>query len=239
MELLLKLLAKKLLASFSFIEVITFKIIVKILNIISDENFMPNNLKNYHFKIWVPLLFLLLALVPIFITSGFVLIAKISGILCLFSLLIALWYWKVVAKNLNSKTVPVSINLNDAYFLERNLLCYKSLNSSDKKTFNSRMGLFLAEIKAQNTSSAIISKEDWLSLASIIVILFWDKDYSSFSGYTFIWGVSEQNIGRIIYIDRDNLITFFNSLSKIDMQSCCVEIKLSNKLSFIKNLLVS
>ena len=164
--------------------------------------------KNYHFKIWVPLLFLLLALVPILITSGFVLIAKISGILCLFSLLTALWYWKVVAKNLNSKTVPVSINLNDAYFLERNLLCYKSLNSSDKKTFNSRMGLFLAEIKAQNTSSAIISKEDWLSLASIIVILFWDKDYFSFSGYTFIWGGAEQNTDYI-YIDRDNLISFF------------------------------
>ena len=194
--------------------------------------------KNYHFKIWVPLLFLLLALVPILITSGFVLIAKLSGILCLFSLLIALWYWKVVAKNLNSNTVPVSINLNDAYFLERNLLCYKSLNSSDKKTFNSRMGLFLAEIKAQNTSTAIISKEDWLSLASIIVILFWDKDYSSFSGYTFIWGVSEQNTDYI-YIDRDNLTSFFNSLSKIDISSCCFEIKSSNKLSFIKNLLVS
>lgn len=194
--------------------------------------------KNYHFKFWVPLLFLLLALVPIFITTGFVLIAKISGILCLFSLLIALWYWKVVAKNLNIKTVPVSINLNDAYFLERNLLCYKSLNSSDKKTFNSRMGLFLAEIKAQNTSTAIISKEDWLTLASIIVILFWDKDYSSFSGYTFIWGVSEQNTDYI-YIDRDNLTSFFNSLSKIDISSCCVEIKSSNKLSFIKNLLVS
>tara|TARA_Y100000385_G_C12902706_1_gene554961 strand:+ start:223 stop:831 length:609 start_codon:yes stop_codon:yes gene_type:complete len=194
--------------------------------------------KNYHFKIWVPLLFLLLALVPILITCGFVLIAKISGIMCLFSLLIALWYWKVVAKNINSKTVPVSISLNDAYFLERNLLCYKSLNSSDKKTFNSRMGLFLAEIKAQNTSNAIISKEDWLSLASIIVILFWDKDYSSFSGYTFIWGEAEQNTDYI-YIDRDNLISSFNSLSKIDIPSCSVEIKSSNKLSFIKNLLVT
>ena len=194
--------------------------------------------KNYHFKIWVPLLFILLALVPLFIISGFVLLAKISGIFCLFSLLIALWYWKVVAKNLNNKILPVSISLNDTYFLEKNLLCYKSLKSSDKKTFNSRMGLFLAEIKSQNSSNSSITKEDWLSLASIVVILFWDKDYFSFSDYTFIWGTSEQN-SESISIDRDNLILFFNDLNEMDISSCNVKIKSSNKLSFIKSLLVN
>ncbi len=194
--------------------------------------------KNYHFKIWVPLLFLLLALVPIFILTGFVPLAKVSGIFCLFSLLIALWYWKIVSKNLNKKILPVSISLNDTYFLDKNLLCYRSLNSSDKKTFNSRMGLFLAEIKSQNNSNSIISKEDWLSLASIVVILFWDKDYFSFSGYSFIWGASEKQ-SESISIDRDNLILFFKDLNEIDITSCNVKIKSSDKLSFIKSLLVN
>jgi len=194
--------------------------------------------KNYHFKIWVPFLFLLLALVPILIISGFVLLAKISGILCLFSLLIALWYWKVVAKNLNNKVLPVSINLNDTYFLEKNLLCYKSLNSFDKKTFNSRLGLFLAEIKSENTSDVNISKEDWLCLASIIVVLFWDRDYFSFSGYTVFWGEPKENLDSL-YVDRVEVTSFLKDLNESDIISCRSHIEKSNKLSFIKKLLVT
>ena len=195
--------------------------------------------KNYQFKIWVPFLFLLLALVPILIISGFVLLAKISGILCLFSLLIALWYWKVVAKNLNNKVQPVSINLNDTYFLDKNLLCYKSLNSSDKKTFNSRLGLFLAEIKSKKTLDINVSKEDWLCLASIIVVLFWDRDYSSFLGYTVFWGEEPKENLESLYIDKVALTSFLKDLNELDIMSCRNHIKKSNELPFIKKLLVS
>ena len=147
-------------------------------------------------------------------------------------------YRKLVAKNLNNKVQPVSINLNDTYFLERNLSCYKPLNSSDKKIFNSRLGLFLAEIKSKNTSDINISKEDWLCLASIIVILFWDRDYFSFLGHTVFWGEPKEN-SDFLYVDRVEVTLFLKDLNESDIISCRNHIEKSNELPFIKKLLVT
>ena len=163
-----------------------------------------SSFKNYHFKFWVPVIFILLGLVPFFITVKLIFLAKISGFLCLIFLLFALWYWKVVARNRNKKVSPVSINLNDDFFLEKTFLFYRFISPSQKKKFKTRLGLFLAEISSPTNN---LNKNDWLRLAAIFVVLLWDKEYRSFSGFVINWKDSEE--GHFIYEDKSIIVNDF------------------------------
>ena len=160
--------------------------------------------KNYHFKFWVPVIFILLGLVPFFIIVKLFFLAKTSGFLCLICLLIALWYWKVVAKNRNKKASPVSINLNDDFFLEKTFLFYRFISPSEKKKFKTRLGLFLAEISSPNNS---LNKNDWLRLAALFVVLLWNKEYRSFSGFVISWESSKKS--HFIYEDKSIVVNDF------------------------------
>ena len=167
----------------------------------------------YHFKFWLPFLFLLLVLIPVFILFDVVIFAKISGVFCLISLMLALWHWKKVAKNINNKVSRISLNTNDRFYLEKTFSCYKSLNSSNKIVFENRVGLFLAEISSSD--STFVSQSDWLNLASVVVILFWDTPYKPFDSYIFIWDKNFSNENKkdgytCIFINKDELDSILN-----------------------------
>lgn len=105
--------------------------------------------------------------------------------------MIALWYWKKVAKNTNNKVSSIALNTNDRFFLEKNFSCYFFLDKSDKIIFENRLGLFLAEISSIDSES--VNRIDWLKLASIVVILFWNTPYKSYDDYIFTWNKNISN----------------------------------------------
>jgi hypothetical protein len=77
------------------------------------------NRVNYRFPLWLTVIFLLLILVPCAILTNQIVLAKISGLVCLLVVIVALRFWFRAAK-LNSNTRDrVLINANDWFDLER------------------------------------------------------------------------------------------------------------------------
>mgnify|MGYP000215068656 CR=1 FL=1 len=71
------------------------------------------NRVNYRFPFWLTVIFLLLILIPFAILSDKMILAKISGLLCLLVVIIAMRFWFHAAKlNSGVKTSTANSGIN-------------------------------------------------------------------------------------------------------------------------------
>ena len=151
------------------------------------------NLKITYF---VSLIFLLLACVPIGIYLDNILVAKLSGILCLLVLLVALKFW-FSRLRLNSKKKPiVHLNINDNHFLEKKFPFLSRWTKEEKGILRNRIGSVLAEVQLV-LDNKDMEREEALFYAFFIGILYVDVDFLPLSGriITFSSNKLDANVG--------------------------------------------
>ena len=141
------------------------------------KNYLSFQEGKARFSFWLIIFFILLLSVPILLKSDFKLLAKVIGVFVVLILSIALWTWrKQTIRNVTRKG-RVSLNLNDKYWLNENILFYRNLSKKAKIIFEDRIGLFLAEIKITEVGKEITEKSTYLYVASSAIITFWGLPY--------------------------------------------------------------
>ena len=147
------------------------------------ENPQPKNLLKYRFPLWLTIFFLLLILIPIFIFSDQLFLAKIIGVSCLILVIIALRIWLVISRINSSKVGRIVLNKNQLFDLERKYTFLNKLSHSNRQILFHRTGLLLAEISFNSEDGILLS--DKIEIAFNISILLLDDEYKSFHGLSF------------------------------------------------------
>jgi hypothetical protein len=133
------------------------------------------SLNNYRFSFWLPLFAILLILIPIFIGSGLIGLAKISGILVLVLLILAMRKWFSIARSKNNRVERVQLNANDLFILQQMTPSFKNWPVADQRILIDQIGLFLAEVNFMGTW---IPKAQ-LSVAFMAVCATWKSGYAN------------------------------------------------------------
>ena len=81
------------------------------------------------------------------------LMAKLSGIVILIGLLIALKQWFAVARQINNRKERYIINTNERFIIESLLPSFKSWSKSDQAVLTDQLGIALTELNFTGESS--------------------------------------------------------------------------------------
>ncbi len=131
------------------------------------------SLNSYRFSFWIPLFAGLLILVPIFIWSGFISLAKIDGFLVLVLLLLAMRNWFALARTNNKRVERVQLTANDLFLLQQIIPSYKKWSNSDQRILVDQIGLFLAEVRFDG----VWTPKNQFTIALAVALATWDLGY--------------------------------------------------------------
>lgn len=131
------------------------------------------SLNKFRFNFWLPYFAILLLLIPILIWQEFILLAKLSGIVTLIGLLVALKQWFTVARQINNRVERHLLNTNELYILESILPAFKSWSVADQKILKDQLGIVLSEIRFAGQSEL----QDKFNAALQIVLASWGAGY--------------------------------------------------------------
>lgn len=126
---------------------------------------------------WIVLFFTALLLIPLLLNYDSKSFAKLLGFFTLVLIIIALWIWRVNTRKISDRNQRVKLNANDLFWMEKNIPFYKKLTKKDKKIFEDRVGIFLADIKITEVDKEIPEKDTCLYVASSAVIAYWGLPY--------------------------------------------------------------
>lgn len=129
------------------------------------------------FAALLTVLFVLLITIPALLTSDYKVTAKIVGVFVVIILSASLWIWRMQTIRRISRNARIPLNLNDRYWLKEHISFYNTLSKADKKIFEDRIGLFLAEIKITKIGKEVPDKATCLYVASSAIITFWGLPY--------------------------------------------------------------
>jgi len=158
------------------------------------------NRVNYRFPLWLTVIFLLLILVPCAILTNQIVLAKISGLVCLLVVIVALRFWFRAAK-LNSNTRDrVLINANDWFDLERLYPSLYKWNKMDVSILKDRIGLLLANVEMRRSKEELCTRSEAIEIAFQFCVYYWGDDYVQ-TDDTFLYIDSDK---RLHVMNRDN-----------------------------------
>lgn len=129
------------------------------------------------FTALLTVLFVLLITIPALLTSDYKVTAKIVGVFVVIILSASLWIWRMQTIRKISRNARIPLNLNDRYWLNEHISFYNTLSKADKKIFEDRIGLFLAEIRITEIGKESPDKATCLYVACSAVISFWGLPY--------------------------------------------------------------
>lgn len=131
---------------------------------------------------WVFLFFLLLLAITILADTKAISVAKILGVVLVVSIVGALWYWRIDTRRRAERNERIRLNTNDKFWLERYIPFYAQLSAKDKKIFDDRVGIFLADVLVTEIDKEVAEKETCLYVACSAVIAFWGLPYYNYGG---------------------------------------------------------
>jgi len=133
------------------------------------------SLNKFRFNFWLPYFAILLLLIPILIWQEFIFLAKLSGIVTLVGLLVALRQWFTVARQINHRVERYVLNTNELYLLESILPSFKLWSVSDQKVLKDQLGIVLSEIRFSGDSEL----QDKFTVVLQLVLAKWGEGYSN------------------------------------------------------------
>lgn len=133
--------------------------------------------KKSRFKAWLLVFFLLLATIPLLLISNQIFFAKLLGVIFVTLISIALWRWRTQTVRDIVRVSRIKMTLNEKFWLDRHIPFYYNLSKSDKKIFEDRIGLFLAEIRITEIDKEVPEKDVCLYVASAAIIAYWGLPY--------------------------------------------------------------
>lgn len=155
------------------------------------------NRVNYRFPLWLTVIFLLLILVPCAILSNQIVLAKLSGLLCLLVVIVALRFWFRAAKLNSNVRDRVIINKNDWFDLERLYPSLYKWSKTDVSILKDRIGLLLANVEMRRSKDELCSRAEAIEMAFQFCVYNWSED--------------SVNLEAVyLYIDKDQMICMVN-----------------------------
>jgi len=155
------------------------------------------NRVNYRFPLWLTVIFLLLILVPCAILSNQIVLAKLSGLLCLLVVIVALRFWFRAAKLNSNVRDRVIINKNDWFDLERLYPSLYKWSKTDVSILKDRIGLLLANVEMRRSKDELCSRAEAIEMAFQFCVCNWSED--------------SVNLEAVyLYIDKDQMICMVN-----------------------------
>jgi hypothetical protein len=139
------------------------------------------SLNSYRFYFWIPLFAGLLILIPIFIWSGFIFLAKIIGFSILILLLVAMRNWFALARTNNNRVARVQLSTNDLFLLRQIIPFFNNWSNSEQRILTDQMGLFLAEVKFQGAWTP----KAQFTMALAVAVANWDAGYTNKQEWVF------------------------------------------------------
>lgn len=136
---------------------------------------------NARFSAWMIVFIIVLVMIPVLLISKLVFVAKVLGFSLIIFVSFALWMWRTQTARKITRLSRVRMTINEKYWLDRHIPFYHSLIKNDKRIFEDRIGLFLAEIKITQIGKEIPDKEVCLYVASSAIIAFWGLPYWNYS----------------------------------------------------------
>jgi hypothetical protein len=140
------------------------------------------NRVNYRFPLWLTVIFLLLILIPLAILSDQMILAKISGLLCLLVVIIAMRFWFHAAKLNSGVKDRVIINKNDWFDLERLYPSIYTWNKNDLLALKDRIGILLANVEFRKSKSELCSRIEAIEVAFQLSVYYWEEEYYNTDG---------------------------------------------------------
>ena len=137
-----------------------------------------DEIKNYRFPFWLAVFSLLLISIPVFIFSGAFIWAKVSGVILVCSLLIALKYWFAVAKNRNHIVPRVVLNKNDLFDLSRDFKTFSSFSEESKDVIIHRIGILLSKVKFVKSDFTLLDRRHSIQLGFVYTCEHWTDDFN-------------------------------------------------------------
>jgi Mlc titration factor MtfA (ptsG expression regulator) len=136
------------------------------------------------FSAWLTVFFVLLITIPALLGSELKATAKTFGVVVIVLLSIALWIWRTQTIRRVKRKARIPINLNDRFWLNENIPFYKQLKAADKRIFEDRIALFLAEVVITEIGKKVPEKSTCFYVAGSAVIAFWGLPYWNYGGLT-------------------------------------------------------
>lgn len=140
------------------------------------------SLNNYRFSFWLPLFAFLLLLIPISIGLDLIALAKITGVVVLVLLLVALRQWFAQARLNNHRLERVALTTNDLFLLKKMLPAFQQMSVSDQRILCDQLGLFLAEAQFKGEWST----QAKFSVGILAVLSTWEQGYTSKLTWVFV-----------------------------------------------------
>lgn len=103
--------------------------------------------------------------------------SKILGVIFLLTSSFLLFRWMNLKSKNRVRNKRVRFNVNDIFWLEENIAFYRKLSKEDKKIFENRLGLFLADVIVTEVDKEIPEKATCLYVGSSAIIAFWGLPY--------------------------------------------------------------
>lgn len=132
-----------------------------------------NNRLSYRFPFWLTVIFLLLVLVPIGLLLNQVLLAKVSGILCLIVVLMALKFWFKIARLKSGLNERVLLTHNDWFEIERFYPSVRNWSKSDVRILKDRIGLMLANVELRKSKTELANRNEAIRMSFQFCVLNW------------------------------------------------------------------
>ena len=127
---------------------------------------------SYYFFGWITILFVLIFSVPLLIYSDLIILAKLSGVLSILVLLVALSFWKQVSRKRNKIKDRVVLTVNELYWIDKHIFWFKLLSREEQTIIKNRIGIFLAYTKIAVQDD---DKNRLLYLALFDTLFFWEE----------------------------------------------------------------
>lgn len=155
------------------------------------------NRVNYRFPLWLTVIFLLLILVPCAILTNQIILAKLSGLLCLLIVIVALRFWFRAAKLNSNVRDRVIINRNDWFELERLYPSLYKWSKMDVSILKDRIGLVLANVEMRRNKEELCDRKEAIELAFQFCVYYLGEDYPNMEN-------------AYLYIGADNCVCLMN-----------------------------
>lgn len=130
---------------------------------------------------WIILFLVLLFSIPVILSYKGITLAKSIGVVTVITVIVALWVWRVNTRRKSDRNERVKMTTNDRFWLRDHIPFYKGLSKDDKKTFEDRIGIFLADISITEVGEEVPNKSTCLYVASSAVIAYWGLPYWNYA----------------------------------------------------------
>ena len=131
----------------------------------------------FHFQYWVIFFFVSLVLVSVLLTFHQVVIAKILGVVIVLTISILVRVWLKKVSRVKQRPDSIHIGINEQFWLKENSEFFRLVSVSDRKTIETRIGLFLTKICIEEEGKPVPTKELCLSIALSAVEFYFSKPF--------------------------------------------------------------